>query len=148
MPTIIFVTFHGTGHMHNFLEILQLQNYAFATGATDHFDAVHPPKGNSGRVVLLMWARCPNNVGPGSTILWEMILGRISSVASSHSLKYPQVRKRQRIADYITRIMKLCKDLDPQMSDKMKRTWFARGLSQYIDEVVFYAEGVDMVCLV
>lgn len=30
------------------------------------------------------------------------------------------------------------------MSDEMNRTWLARGLPQYLKEVVFYAEGMDM----
>lgn len=55
--------------------------------------------------------------------------------------------KGQSIADYFTKIMRLRKDLDPQMSDDIMRTCLARGLPQYLKEVVLYAERLDMVCL-
>lgn len=37
------------------------------------------------------------------------------------------------------------KDLDQQIYDEMKQTWLARGLPQYLKEVVFYAKGIVMV---
>lgn len=41
--------------------------------------------------------------------------------------------------------MSLCKYLDLQKSDDMKRNWLARSLPKYIKEAVFYAEGVDII---
>lgn len=43
--------------------------------------------------------------------------------------------------------MDLWKEMDPQMSDDLKKTWLVRCLPKALQEVVFYAEEIDMVKL-
>lgn len=64
-------------------------------------------------------------MGPSGEKIWESFLGGPTQVRAAAILSTLKVGKGQWVTDYFAKVMHLCKDLDPNMPNDLKRAWLA-----------------------
>lgn len=55
-----------------------------------------------------------------------------------------RIAKGQSVVDHYWKVMRLCKDLDPNMLDYGKRCWLANSLPQEFQDVTFFMGDISM----
>lgn len=145
LPELIKLpTFDGTGSVTEFLEtyadyaeVQQLSEaqrvdlffHSLSGGAADWY--ARTTRGN-----------CPTTWQELTTHLTMRYRDRWSAVNAAKSLARIKLGKRERVADFYERVMKLCKEVHPDMAMEDKLVWLGRGLPRAYQDIMAGAKGL------